>query len=232
MEKVLSKIIEERMKSWELDSTSKKPTTPKGNPFPVITISREFGALGAALAAHMSEKIGFKMWDKDILQAISDKLGSDRKFLEALDESRRETIEDVVVGFMKKTSTNSGYIRTLNQVVRTVEAHGNSIIVGRGSNYICTNPKAFHVRLVSPLKTRTEHIAAKQGMSKADAQSMINKTDDERAEFVQYYFKKDVTNASDYDLVLNSGVYSLEQMMEIVKVAYEKKTGFKLPMQS
>ncbi len=232
MAKVLSKIIEERMKTWELESTSKRPRTPKGNPFPVITISREFGALGAALAAHMSKKLGFKMWDKDILQAIAEKLGSDKKFLEALDENRRETIEDVVIGFMKKNSTNAGYIRTLNQVVRTIEQHGNSIIVGRGSNYICTDPKVFHIRLVSPIKRRIEHIAAKEGIPKAEAQAIIKKTDDERTEFVQYYFNKDVKNAADYDLVLNSSVFSLDEMMQIVMVAYEKKTGLKLHLEA
>ncbi len=230
MAKILNKIIDERIKSWELDSTSKRPTTPKGKPFPVITISREFGALGAALASHMSELLDFKMWDKDILQAIAEKLGSEKKFLEALDESRRETIEDVVVGFMKNSSTNVSYLRTLNQVIKTVEEHGNSIIVGRGANYICTHPKAFHVRLVCPLKKRIEHIASKENITKHKAEKLIENTDEERAKFVQYYFKRDVTEASDYDLILNSGVFNLDQMAQIIRAAYEQKTGLKLPV--
>ena len=227
MAKVLHKIIEEQIKTWEIDNLTKKPRTPKGNPFPVITISREFGALGAALAKHMGDRLGFKMWDKDILQAIAEKLGSDKKYLESIDENRRETIEDVIVGFLKP-STNTGYIRTLNQVVRTLEEHGNSIIVGRGANYICTDLKAFHLRLVSPLAIRTRHIAEQQGITIAEAQAMIIKKDQERAEFVKHHFKKDVANAADYDLILNSSVYSLDEMMEVVILAYEKKTRLKL----
>ncbi len=227
MAKVLHKIIEEKIKTWEIDNISKTPRTPKGNPFPVITISREFGALGAALANHMGDKLGFKTWDKDILKAISEKLGSDKKYLESLDENRRETIEDVIVGFLKP-STNAGYIRTLNQVVRSLEEHGNGIIVGRGANYICTDPKAFHLRVVSPLPVRTRHIAEQQGISKGEAQALITKKDQERAGFINHHFKKDVANASDYDLILNSSVYSLDEMMKIAMLAYEKKTGLKL----
>lgn len=230
MSKVLHKIIEEQIKTWEIDNISKTPRTPKGNPFPVITISREFGALGAALAKHMGDRLGFKMWDKDILQAIAEKLGSDKKYLESIDENRRETIEDVVVGFLK-SSTNTGYIRTLNQVIRTLEEHGNAVIVGRGANYICTDPKAFHLRLVSPVRVRTKHIADQQGISKAEAQALITKKDQERAGFINHHFKKDVANASDYDLILNSGVYSLDEMMQIAMLAYEKKTGLRLTLQ-
>ncbi|TVR12878.1 MAG: cytidylate kinase-like family protein [Balneolaceae bacterium] len=230
MTKVLHKIIEEQIKTWEADNILKTPRTPKGNPFPVITISREFGALGAALAKYMGARLGFCTWDKEILQAIADKLGSDKKYLETLDENRRETIEDVVVGFLK-SSTNTGYIRTLNQVVRTLEEHGNAIIVGRAANYICTDPKAFHLRVVSPLSVRTRHIAEQQSISKTEAQALITKKDQERAGFSHHHFKKDVANAADYDLILNSSVYTLDEMMEIVMLAYEKKTGLKLRLQ-
>lgn len=228
MVKILNKIIEERIKTWEHENPAKKFFTAKGKPLPVITISREFGGKGAALAEYMEEKIGFKMWDRDILQAIADKLGSDQKFLESIDENRRETIEDVVVGFMTNVSTNVTYLRTLIQVVKAIEEHGNSVIVGRGANYICENPLSLHVRLVSPLKKRISEYAGKEKISRDQARLLIQKKDEERAEFVQYHFNKDVTNPSDYDLVLNSGTFDLNEMMMIVLEAYHKKTGIRL----
>lgn len=229
MSKILQKIIDEQIKSWELESSFKnKIITPKGNPFPVITISREFGARGAALATLIGEKIGFKVWDRDILQAIADKLGSSKKYLESLDENRRVLIEDVVVGFMKNANTNTNYLRTLTRLIRTIEYHGNALIVGRGANYICRDPHSFHVRIVSPILIRATDYAAREGITKAEALSIINKIDMEREEFVRYNFKKDISNAADYDLVLNSGIFSLQEMMAIVTEAYEQKSGFKL----
>ncbi len=230
MAKIIHKIIEEQIKTWEHKSSDKKKkiTTPKGQPYPVITISREFEARGSALASLMGEKIGFKVWDKEILQAIADKLGSNQKFLESLDESHRESIKDAVVGFMKNVHTNVNYHRSLNRVIKTIEYHGNAIIVGRGANYICQNPHAFNLRIVCPIEKRAADYAASEGITKDEAYSVIKNTDEERAEFVRYYFKKDVDKSSDYDLILNSGTFSLQDMMTIVIDAYEHKSGLKL----
>ena len=91
MAKILQKIINEQIKTWELRGSGKpKIASPKGEPFPVITISREFGALGAALANLMGEKTNFKVWDKNILQAMAEELGSNQKYLEALDENPKQ----------------------------------------------------------------------------------------------------------------------------------------------
>lgn len=228
MDKAFNKIIEDRIRLWEHESPKKKVSTPKTKPYPVITISREYGARGAAFGAYFGGKIGFKAWNREILQSIADKLGRDEKFLESLDEARRETIEDLVFGFIQNINTSSKFIHTLNQVVKTIEDHGNSIIVGRGSNYICENPDSLHVRIVSPLNKRVADYAARENISQEKALSKIKKTDEERTEFIRFYFNKDINNSYDYDLIINSGTFDFEDMMMIILKAYERKTGFVL----
>lgn len=229
MAKILHKIIDEQIKTWEHESSEKiKIISPKGEPFPVITISREFGALGAALANLIGEKTGFKIWDRNILEAIADKLGSNQKYVKTLDENRRELIEDMVVGFMTNGNTNVDYYRTLSSLVRTIEENGNAVIVGRGANYICKKPGSFHIRVVCPLEKRILEYSQRENITKEEAESVIYKTDEERAEFVHYYFKKDVSQPSDYDLILNSGTFTLQEMMQIFIEAYEQKSGLKL----
>lgn len=229
MAKILHKIIDEQIKSWEIENSGKnKIVSPKGKPFPVITISREFGARGAALANLIGEKTGFKVWDKNLLEAIADKLGSNQKYLKILDENRRELIEDMVVGFMTNIKTNVDYYRTLNSVVRTIEENGNAVIVGRGANYICKKPESFHVRVVCPLEKRIREYSQRENITAEEAESIIHKIDKERSEFVRYYFKKNVSQSSDYDLLLNSGTFGLQEMMQIFIEAYEQKSGLKL----
>lgn len=231
MAKILQKIINEQIKTWELRGSGKpKIASPKGEPFPVITISREFGALGAALANLMGEKTNFKVWDKNILQAMAEELGSNQKYLEALDENPRELIGDMVVGFMTNVNTNVEYFRTLNNLVRTIEKNGNAVIVGRGANYICKKPESFHIRIVSTVDKRIDEYSLREEITKEEAESVILKKDKERKEFVRHYFKKDVTQSSDYDLILNSGTFNLQQMMQIAIEGYEQKTGLKLEL--
>lgn len=229
MAKSIHKLLEDQVKTWELENLlDNKLRTPKGDPYPVITISREFGARGAALASLIGEKTGFQVWDKDILQNIANKLGSSQKYLSSVDENRRDLFGDVVLGFMKNVNTNVNYLRSLNRLIRTIEQHGNAVIVGRGSNYICRKPQSLHVRVVSPLYKRAEGYAYREELTRNEAEAMIRKIDKERAEFVRYHFGKDVSTPSDYDLVLNSGIYSLEQMLQIITESYKQKNNLKL----
>jgi cytidylate kinase len=229
MANILNKIINEQIKAWEhANSGKKKIIPPTEDPLPIITISREFGALGATLAVLMGEKIGFKVWDQNILSVMAEQLGSNEKTVEELDESHRELIEDMVAGFMKNVNTNVSYLRSLKKVIKTIEARGNAIIVGRGANYICSKPSSLHVRIVSPLEKRVVNYAKRKGIDKEEALSIIQRTDAEREAFVQYYFKKDISKSADYDLILNSGTYSLAEMMDMVVQAYKHKTKHKL----
>lgn len=224
MGRKVTKIIEDQFKTWRHQNRSIRTPSQKKH-YPIITVSREFGALGAALANVLGERVGFKVWDKELLQAIAKELGSDEKFLESIDERRRKPVEDAVLGFMKNKNTNVNYLLSLVRVVHTIEDFGSSIIVGRGAGYICQNDKSFHIRVVSPLKTRIIGYANREHISKDEAYEIIQEKDAERADFIHYSFNKDVTNPSDYDLLLNSATYDLEEMADIAQKAYETKIG-------
>lgn len=220
-----AQIIEEQIKDWKLRHSIASSRAPKKHVYPVITISREFGAKGALFASYLARKIGYKIWDKDLLQAITKEVGTGLKTVESVDERRVQTMEDTVSGFFKNLPTNVSYLRSLIRVVSTIEEFGNSIIVGRGANYICKNPKALHVRIVSPLKSRIEGLSKSENISLTEAKKMIEVKDRERWEFVKLNFHKDKKESSDYDIVINAKSFSLEEMADLVISAYEKKSG-------
>lgn len=217
-------IIEEQINAWSHQNFKHLRSRSKQRKKPAITISREFGALGAALGRLMGEKMDFKVWDNALLEAVADELDSNENMLETVDERLREPVQDTVAGFLKNINTNVNYLRSLVRVVKTIESYGNCIIVGRGSNYICQKDSSFHLRVVSPLEKRVEGYAKREDLSNEQALNTIREKDAERATFVEYNFNKDVTSASDYDLVLNSGTFSLEDMAAIAQDAYRKKT--------
>lgn len=223
MAKKVAQMIEEQVQSWIYKNISEHKSTPAPKIYPIITVSREFGAKGAALAALIGEKLDFKVWDKDLLLTIGKWLGSDPKLFETLDESRRKSIEDAIFGFMNHPGTNLSYMRSLTRAVRTIEKFGNSIIVGRGANYICQSPSSFHIRVVSALNKRILNYAESEKITKEQAAVIIKQKDAERADFIKYNFNKEVSDSRGYDLVVNSGAFNLEELADIVIYAYEKK---------
>lgn len=217
-------IIEEQINAWSHQNLRHLRSRSRRRKKPAITISREYGALGAALGRLMGEKMDFKVWDDKLLAAIADELDSNENMIETVDERLREPVQDTVAGFLKNINTNVNYLRSLIRVVKTIESYGNCIIVGRGANYICQKDSSFHLRVVSPIEKRVEGYAERENISNEQALSIIREKDAERANFVEYNFNKDVANAADYDLLLNSGTYTLEEMFAIAQEAYKKKT--------
>ena len=228
MAKKAHQIIEQQIQFWMRKEAAQKGVPIFDSRLPIITISREFGAKGAALAAELGKQLGFKVWDKDLLELISKNIGSDKEFIKSLDESRRGLLEDTIFGFIHHRETNLSYLIFLIKAVRALEKFGNSIIVGRGANYICQNKPSFHVRVVCPLKIRTENYARDHQVTKNEASEIILKKDTDRENFTAHNFNRNINNASDYDLIINSGTYDLKEMSELVIKAYELKTGFKL----
>lgn len=228
MPKNIAKLIEEQINAWKFTNTVAKSRPPTQKKYPIITISREFGARGAALGEYLGEMIGFKVWDKELLQAIANEMGGGVRTIESLDERRMQTVEDTVTGFLMNIPTNMAYLRSLIKVVRTIESYGNGIIVGRGANYICKNPGALHIRVVSPKIKRIAEYASRENISIEEARYIIERKDREREEFVRKNFHKDVAEPSDYHLTLNSDVFAIDKMASIAISAYKKRTGREL----
>lgn len=228
MPKNIAKIIEEQINSWKFTNLVAKSRPSTQKKYPIITISREFGARGAALGEFMGEKMGFKVWDKELLQSIADELGGGVRTIESLDERSMQTVEDTVTGFMMNIPTNMNYLRSLIRVVKTIESYGNGIIVGRGANYISRAPEAFHIRVVCPINKRVIQYAAKENISAEESSYIIRRKDREREEFIRKNFHKNVAEPSDYHLILNSDVFTIDQMASVAISAYKKITGREL----
>jgi cytidylate kinase len=227
----IDQIISEQVLTWARREAKYRQKKEAPGAWPVITISREFGARGGALAKKINKRIGFKVWDKELLTAITKETGADERFIASLDERRRKMIDDALYGsFMGSKHSNTHYFRSLMRVVHTIGAHGKSIIVGRGSSYIIESPSALRVRIVCPVEDRISYIAQQEGISEKEAQKMIFNRDAERKDFIQYYFKRDAGEPEDFDLVLNSGVFNINQLADLTLLAYEKKVGKAVPL--
>lgn len=224
MAKKVAQMIEEQLQFWRMSHPESRKGKSLAKKQPVITISREFGAKGALLANELGTKLGFKVWDKEILDIISQKLGSSSEYLQALDENTRNLLEDTIFGFMNHKGTNLNYQIYLVKAIRSIEDHGNSIIIGRAANFICRNPHSLHVRVVCPLEERIKRYSVSNNISLKQARTTIQQKDLERENFTLFNFNRDVEQASHYDLILNSARFSMDEMVEVVMQAYKLKT--------
>src|SRR3974390_1360458 len=63
---------------------------------PYLLISREKGAGGSAVARLVGQRLGWQVFDKEIVEAIAKAAHVRRELIEGLDERDRETIREAV----------------------------------------------------------------------------------------------------------------------------------------
>ena len=63
---------------------------------PYLLISREKGAGGSAVAQLAGKRVGWQVFNSELVDAIAEKAHVRRELIESLDERDRKTIQDVV----------------------------------------------------------------------------------------------------------------------------------------
>jgi len=178
--------------------------TDKGTPAFTITVSREAGAQGNTVADEVGRRLGWPVYDKELLGPIAEKTGSTLFDLEALDERTMGWLEEVTTGLVRNSRVSPwAYLKALIGTVRALGVKGHCVIVGRGSTLILTE-NVLHVRLVAAMPDRVRAVAERRHLSPRDAEAWITKSDAERAQFVKKAFGLDLGDPHHYDLVLNT----------------------------
>ena len=94
---------------------------------------------------------------------------------------------------------------------------GQCIVVGRGAAQVLPIETTLRAgQIVAPHAWRVSETQKRLGVTHEEAERWVQKTDNERIQFVKHCFHKDTTDPAEYDLTLNSSRYSIDECAEIV----------------
>ncbi|MCA9270307.1 MAG: cytidylate kinase family protein, partial [Planctomycetales bacterium] len=100
--------------------------------------------------------------------------------------------------------SESSYVRHLVETLFSLTASGGVVIVGRGGAQILPQATTLRVRVTAPLEKRVAELAQQLNLSPRDAKRELTDCDRRRVDFVKEHFHKDPTDATNYDLTLNT----------------------------
>ena len=193
---------------------------------PYLLISREKGAGGSAVAQLAGERLGWQVFDKEIVDTISQKAHVRRELIESLDERIRTTLEGALSKLLRSQDIGShGYLASLNEVLLTLGHQGDVIIIGRAAEFVLPSQFGLRVRMVAPLERRIQRIASGERLSLEIARAKVETADRERASFVRRQFGGSVAEPLNHDLILNTAELTLDAAAEIVITALQRKLG-------
>jgi len=92
------------------------------------------------------------------------------------------------------------------RVVQNAAKIGNSVIVGRGSQIFLRNrPDTLRVFLYAPREDKLRRLLAR-GKSESEAEQLVDSVDQERADFIQKYFRVEWPNRAIYQAMINTAI--------------------------
>jgi len=190
-----------------------------------IALSRECGTYGAAIAREVGNRLGWPVYDSELLQHIADDMGVHRTLLESVDERQENWLSACLENFFATQHVDSTvYFRRLVEAVLSLASHGNCVIVGRGATKVLPAATTLRVRIIAPLEHRIEAIQKEKNVTRKEAAARVDIVDRERNRFVQTHFGIDPADPAQYDLVINTASYSAGECADIILAALEKLT--------
>ena len=171
---------------------------------PYIALSREEGAGGSEIAQAVGRQLGWEVLDRNLLDRVSERFHLSRPMLEIVDETHSNWVHDVLGSWMNpQVIPTEKYVVRLACVVLAAAHQGSLVLVGRAAQFLLPREKGLAVRIIAPMKYRTDQIMRQEGLSKAEAEQLIRRRDEGRHEFVKRYFHHDIDDPHLYDLTIN-----------------------------
>ncbi len=182
-----------------------------------IAVAREAGAPGTSVAQEVGRRLGWPVYDHELLQQIAKEHNLRVSLLESLDERRQSWMVESLEAFAQEAHIGeSGYVHHLMQTIMSLGAHGCCVIVGRGAAHLLPAASTLRVRLIAPTAERVALAMRQRGLSKREAKKWVETTDRERTAFIKEHFLKDPTDPQHYDLLLNVSRWSVMECADLI----------------
>jgi cytidylate kinase len=191
-----------------------------------IALSRATGARATSVARVLGQKLGWHVYDHELLELIAKEMGLRTRLLESVDERRGSWIQDTMAGFaLVPLVSETGYVRHLVETLLSLASHGSCILVGRGAAHILPAATTLRVRLVAPLEDRIAVMSRELHVPRDEAARRVKTMDRERTAFIKDHFQRDPENPVNYDLVLNSSRFSVAECADVIVDALRRLQG-------
>jgi cytidylate kinase len=185
--------------------------------FRLITIEREYGCGGGAIAAKLAQHLGWKLWDHLLTDEIARIANVDPSAVMRCDERMDSRVYRLAKAFWRGSYERSSalgsqafdtdrMVSMMEEITERIAQEGNAVVVGRGAPYFLRERSdAFHVFLYAPRAEKVRRLRA-GGSSESDAEELVDAVDRERIAYIKHYFNADWPTRSLYHLMLNTAV--------------------------
>ena len=206
----------------------------------VITINRELGSGGRTIGKKLAEKLGVPFYDKALIQSLQEKYQLTTEEIERLKGQKHNWWAD----FKRSLKIMPSYaapqlisgktaipdflitddiFQSETEILKGIAADESCIIAGRSGFFVLRDhPNHLSILIQAPMECRIKRLVEKRGISKKEAEKIINEVDTSRENYVKKYTGTSRYDTRNYDLVYNVEDHSEDEIVDLI-LRYIKK---------
>ena len=194
----------------------------------IYTIGREFGSGGYEVGRMLAERLGIKLYDKELLAQAAKSSGFCKEIFENHDEKPTSSflyslVMDTYSGgsyssapFLDMPLNHKVFLAQFDTIKKIAEQE-SCVIVGRCADYaLADNPDCLNIFVHAEMEDRISWISKRKDLTENKARDLIQKTDKQRASYYNYYACKKWGDSRSYDLCLNTSKISKEACVDMI----------------
>jgi cytidylate kinase len=193
------------------------PPSRSGPPALTIALSREAGARGGTIARRVGRKLGWQVYDQELLEYMAQEAIVSQGVLDAPPETPAGWGEARLQQLIRDNALSEHpTLVNLARVVLALAAQGQAVLIGRGAGCILPRESTLNVRIVAPLHERIAYMGQWLRLTVEEATERVRLRDERRREFVVNNFHRDPSDVHQYDLILNSSLLGEDVCAELI----------------
>ncbi|MCP1109223.1 cytidylate kinase [Lachnospiraceae bacterium PF1-21] len=203
----------------------------------IITIGRQYGSAGREIGYKVADKLGIKLYDREMLDRAAKESGLAEELFETHDEKPSSSflyslvMDTYSLGYSTAYSDmpiNYKIFLAQYETIKKIASEGPCVLVGRCADYALEEfDNVLSVFIHADMDAKVKRISRLYDLTEGKAREQIHKTDKKRASYYNYYTNKKWGNAETYDACLDSSIFGIDGTADAILKLVETKESLK-----
>jgi cytidylate kinase len=194
----------------------------------IITVARELGSEGGAIARGLAESLSFRYVDGEVVTRAAEVGGVPVEYVRDNEHARplpvrlleaiAKTPTMVPIGqptWVPGQDPSARQHRIIEDVLRDLAHEGDVLIRGHGAQFVLKERwDTVRVLITGSLQLRTCRVASRRGISLEEAQRVVARADRERRDYFQQLYHIEWLCPAGYDITLSTDHMSVPHAIE------------------
>ena len=193
----------------------------------IYTIGRELGSGGYTVAKLLAERLGIKLYDKELLAQAAKDSGFCEEIFENHDERPTNSfLYSLVMDTYSLGYTNSAYMdMPINHkiflaqfdTIKNLADKESCVIIGRCADYALADyPNVVSVFITADEDVKIKTLMERHKITESQAKDLMIKTDKKRSSYYNYYSSKRWGDSTSYHLTLDAGKLGIDGCVDMI----------------